>query len=94
MGFSDNRVKRCSIRRLAQDAKICEKRVIFVRRIVDDRRVQIPTTTWKRWAKVKRNIEHTDGTPSKMDPPNYEHFETTEVPRLLENYWRREWERA
>ena len=66
--------------------KFDEKRVIFVEgesSMIG--RVQIPTTTWKRMGESKATIlnipmEHR----VKWIRQNYEHFETTEVPRLLE----------
>ena len=66
--------------------KFDEKRVIFVEgesSMIG--KVQIPTTTWKRMGEGKATIlsipmEHR----VKWIRQNYEHFETTEVPRLLE----------
>ena len=66
--------------------KFDEKRVIFVEgesSMIG--KVQIPTMTWKRMGEGKATIlsipmEHR----VKWIRQNYEHFETTEVPRLLE----------
>ena len=66
--------------------KFGEKRVIFVEgesSMIG--KVQIPTMTWKRMGEGKATIlsipmEHR----VKWIRQNYEHFETTEVPRLLE----------